>query len=136
MMYQVLAELVLLAHLAFVVFVVIGGLAVLRWPRLAWVHVPAVAWGVLIEFAGWVCPLTPLENALQQAGGGPAYGGGFIDHYLAGALYPDGLTRGLQVALGAFTLVLNVLVYWHVARRREGQAIAAGRSRARFVWRR
>jgi hypothetical protein len=117
MLHQRLADLVVLTHLAFVVFVVIGGLAVLRWPRLAWVHLPAVAWGVLIEFAGWICPLTPLENVLRQAGGGPAYGGGFIDHYVAGALYPAGLTRAVQVALGSFALLLNIAVYWRVVRR-------------------
>jgi hypothetical protein len=122
MLNQRLADVVVVAHLGFVVFVVLGGLAVLRWPRLAWVHLPAAAWGVLIEFAGWICPLTPLENALRQAGGGSGYGGGFIDHYVAGALYPAGLTRGLQVALGAFALLVNVLVYSHVARRRRAPA--------------
>ena len=117
MFHQRLADVVLLTHLAFVAFVVLGGFAVLKWPRLAWVHLPAVVWGVLIEFAGWICPLTPLENALRQAGGGPAYGGGFIEHYVAGALYPEGLTRGLQIALGAVALLVNVLVYWRLARR-------------------
>ena len=117
MFHQRLADVVLLTHVGFVVFVVFGGVAVLRWPRLAWVHLPAVIWGVLIEFAGWICPLTPLENALRQAGGGPAYGGGFIEYYVAGALYPDGLTRGVQVALGAVALLVNVPVYWRLARR-------------------
>ncbi|MBE3123573.1 MAG: DUF2784 domain-containing protein [Planctomycetes bacterium] len=118
MLYQSLADVVLLAHLGFVAFMVIGGAAVLRWPRLAWVHLPAVIWAVLIEYAGWICPLTPLENALRQAGGEAAYAGGFIDHWVALVLYPAGLTRGVQVVLASLLLVLNTLVYWRLARRR------------------
>jgi len=121
MFYNVLADLVLVSHLAFVVFVVVGGTAVLRWPRLAWVHVPAVFWAVLTEYAGWVCPLTPLENALREAGGQATYSGGFIDHYVAAVLYPAGLTRAVQFVLGSIVLLLNALVYWQVARRRRGQ---------------
>jgi hypothetical protein len=127
MLHQRLADVVLLTHLAFVAFVVLGGFAVLKWPRLAWVHLPAVVWGVLIEFAGWICPLTPLENALRQEGGQGAYAGGFIDHYVAGALYPAGLARDVQVALGAFALLVNVLVYWQVVRRRRVPGRRAGR---------
>ena len=89
MLYTTLADLALLAHLAFVAFVVIGGAVVLRWPRLAWVHLPAVLWAVLIEYAGWICPLTPLENALRQAGGEAAYAGGFIDLSSRGCLCPS-----------------------------------------------
>jgi hypothetical protein len=110
---------VLLVHLAFVAFVVIGGVAVLRWPRLAWVHLPAVVWGVLTEYAGWVCPLTPLENGLRQAGGEAAYAGGFVEHYVVPVLYPAELTRTLQVVLGSVALLLNALVYWQLARRRQ-----------------
>jgi hypothetical protein len=119
MIYNVLADLVLLVHLTFVAFVVIGGTAVYRWPRLAWVHVPAVLWAVLIEYAGWICPLTPLENALRQAGGEAGYVGGFIDHYLIPVLYPTELTRTLQVALGSVVLLLNAVVYWRVVRQRR-----------------
>jgi Protein of Unknown function (DUF2784) len=119
MLYKTVADLVLLVHLAFVVFVVIGGVAVLRWPRLAWVHLPAVLWAVLIEYAGWICPLTPLENALRQAGGEAAYAGGFIDHYVVPVLYPAGLTRAVQVVLGSVVLLLNALVYWQLARQRR-----------------
>jgi hypothetical protein len=111
MLYEVLADIVLLTHFAFVVFAVIGGLAVLRWPRVAWIHLPAVIWAAIIEYAGWICPLTPLENALRQAGGEAAYAGGFIDHYMTVALYPAGLTRGVQVVLGSLLVLLNVLVY-------------------------
>jgi len=112
---------VLVVHLLFVAFVVLGGLLVLRRPRLAWLHLPAAIWGVLIEFAGWVCPLTPLENALRARGGETGYGGGFIEHYLTAALYPAGLTREAQFVLGGIVLVLNVAVY----------AVLVARSRAR-----
>jgi hypothetical protein len=120
MVYKTLADLVLLAHLAFVAFVVIGGAAVLTWPRLTWVHLPAVIWAVLIEYAGWICPLTPLENALRQAGGEAAYAGGFVEHYVVPVLYPTELTRTVQVVLGSVVLLLNALVYWHLARRMPG----------------
>ena len=119
MLYKTLADLVLLAHVGFVAFVVIGGAAVLRWPRLAWVHLPAVIWAVLIEYAGWICPLTPLENALRQAAGETAYAGGFVEHYVVPVLYPPDLTHTVQVVLGSVVLLLNVLVYWQVARRRR-----------------
>ena len=105
------ADAVALLHLAFVLFVVFGGLLVWRWPRLAWLHLPAAAWGALIEFAGWICPLTPLENDLRQVIGQAGYAGGFIDHYLWPLLYPTGLTREWQWALGAGVLALNSVVY-------------------------
>ncbi len=120
MLYTTLADLVVLTHFGFVVFVVLGGAAVLRWPSLAWVHLPAVAWGALIELAGWMCPLTPLENALREAGGQAAYSGGFVEHYVVPVLYPTGLTRGAQIALGSVVLLVNGIVYWRLARRGGG----------------
>lgn len=117
MLYRWLADTVVAAHCGFVVFVVLGGLLALRWPRIAWIHLPAAAWGVLIEYAGFVCPLTPLEIALRQRGGIRGYAGDFIEHYLTPALYPSGLTRATQVALGTFALLLNVVVYWNVLKR-------------------
>jgi hypothetical protein len=118
--YRALADLVLLFHLAFVLFVLLGGLLVLRRPPFAWLHLPCAAWGVLIEFAGWICPLTPLEVSLRMRGGESGYAGGFIAHYVTAALYPAGLTRGVQVVLGAFALLLNLTIYsWIVARRRR-----------------
>jgi hypothetical protein len=117
MIYRLLADAVLVVHLCFVVFVVIGGVAVLKWPRLIWLHLPAALWGALIEFGGWICPLTPLENSLRGRGGQAGYSGGFIDHYITGAIYPDGLTRSVQIALGAFVLVLNGYVYWTLWRK-------------------
>ena len=128
MLYRWLADLVLVGHLAFVAFVVLGGLLVLRWPRLAWVHGPAAIWGVLIEFAGFVCPLTPLEIALRHRGGEAGYRGGFIEHYLTAVLYPSGLTRGLQIGLGTLALVINVAVYWvAVGRRRRRRPLEIDR---------
>jgi len=122
LIYRALADLVLVVHLAFVLFVVLGGLLVLRWPRLAWLHVPAAIWGVLIEYTGWICPLTPLENSLRMRGGEAGYSGGFIEHYIQPLLYPAGLTRSTQVVLGSLALVLNLTAYVIVVsrmRRRE-----------------
>lgn len=115
---HVLANLVLVAHAGFIVFVAVGGLAVARWPRLAWVHVPTVAWGAGISFAGAICPLTPLENSLREFAGRGAYAGGFIEHYLLGFVYPTGLTRDVQIAIGVAALVVNVLAYAWAWRRR------------------
>lgn len=120
MTWRILADAVLLLHLAFVVFVVLGGLLVLRWPRLAWAHLPAAAWGALIEFAGWYCPLTPLEQRLRMLGGEAGYEGGFIAHYLLPMLYPQGLTRSAQVVLGLVVVVVNAAIYARLlARRRQ-----------------
>jgi|SRR5687768_4356169 len=117
MSYGLMADAVLVLHLAFIVFVLVGGIAVLRWPKLAWIHIPAATWGVLIEFAGWICPLTPLENSLRIRGGEAGYSGGFIDHYVTGIIYPDGLTRTAQFAIGALVLAINGYVYWRLWKR-------------------
>jgi hypothetical protein len=120
--YRLLADLVVVVHLLFVVFVVAGGLLVLRRPRLAWLHVPAAVWGALIEFAGWICPLTPLENRLRRLGGEAGYEGGFVGEYLLAILYPSGLTRTHQIVLGALVLVLNLAVYGYALWRRSRKA--------------
>lgn len=117
MLYRILADMLVAAHLAFVVFVVLGGLLALRWPRVIWVHLPAAVWGVLIEFAGWLCPLTPLENWLRLRGGEAGYSGSFIERYVLPVLYPAGLTRSVQLTLGALALAVNVAIYWQVFRR-------------------
>ena len=119
MIYRALADLVLVVHLAFVLFVVLGGLLVLKWPRLAWLHVPAAVWGVLIEYKGWICPLTPLENSFRARGGGAGYSGGFIEHYIQPLLYPAGLTHGTQIVLGSLALLVNLTAYGVVIARRS-----------------
>lgn len=119
MIYRALADLVLVLHLGFVLFVVLGGLLVLRWPRVAFLHLPAAVWGVLIEYTGWICPLTPLENSLRLRGGEAGYTGGFIEHYIQPALYPNGLTRTTQIALGSFALLINLVAYGAVLSRRR-----------------
>jgi Protein of Unknown function (DUF2784) len=111
LIYRALADLILALHLVFVLFVVVGGLLVLRWPRIAWLHIPAAIWGVLIEFTGWICPLTPLENSLRARGGAAGYSGGFIEHYIQPVLYPAGLTRSTQVVVGSVVLLLNLTAY-------------------------
>lgn len=121
--YRLLADVVVVVHLGFVLFVVLGGLIVMRWPRLAWIHLPSVAWAVALELAGWICPLTPLENRLRRAAGGAGYDGGFIEHYLLPILYPDVLTRSMQIAFAVFALSVNVAVYlWIFLRWRKRRA--------------
>ena len=105
------ADIVVLLHLGFILFVVVGGLAVLRWPRLALLHLPAVIWGALIELTGWICPLTPIENRLRAAADGVAYSGGFIDRYIMPIVYPSGLTRDMQLGLAAAVIVVNFVLY-------------------------
>jgi uncharacterized membrane protein YhhN len=114
-----MADLVVLLHFAFVIFVVFGGLLVLRWPKVAYVHLPVAVYGVLIEFIGWVCPLTPLEKRLRESAGQEGYEGGFVEHYILPVLYPSGLTRGVQVALGALVILINLAIYAAIARGRR-----------------
>jgi hypothetical protein len=115
------ADLVLLAHLAFIVFVVAGGLLALRWPRAAWLHLPAAAWGAAVEFFGWICPLTPLESYLRATGGEAYTEGDFIARILLPLIYPDALTRDVQLLLGVVVLAGNAAVYaWVLGRRNRG----------------
>jgi hypothetical protein len=115
--YAVLADAVLVTHLGFVLFVVFGGLLVLRWPSVVWVHVPAALWGVAIEYAGWICPLTPLENDLRARAGEYGYEGDFVARYLLPVIYPEGLTREAQFVLGSAALLFNIAIYVLVWRR-------------------
>ena len=122
-MYGVLATLLVLIHFAFILFVMFGGLFALRWPKVVWLHLPLAAWGAYVEFSGRVCPLTPLENHFRRLAGEQGYAGGFIDQYLVRLIYPPGLTREMQIALGAGAILLNVAVYaWVVRRRRRTSA--------------
>jgi hypothetical protein len=117
MAYRILADLVLGVHALFVVFVVAGGLLALRWPWVAAVHLPAAVWGTLIEFGGWICPLTPLEKSLRASAGQAGYEGGFIEHYLLPVLYPAGLSQGVQIVLGSLVIAVNLVVYGMLLRR-------------------
>src|SRR5947199_8715651 len=116
MVFKLAANALALIHLAFILFVVLGGLLLLRWPKLMWLHVPAAVWGALIEFAGWYCPLTSMENAMLRRAGQSGYSDGFVAHYLFRVIYPAVLTRGLENAIGVFVLVVNVSVYVTVCR--------------------
>ncbi len=123
MAYRFLADLLVALHLAFALFVVLGGVLVLWRRRLAFLHLPVAIWGVFIELSGWVCPLTPLEVRLRILGGQAGYRGGFVEHYLLPVLYPSGLTREQQVGLGIVVGVLNLGVYglviWRMRRERD-----------------
>lgn len=128
-MYGALADLVLLAHAAFIVFAAAGALLLPRAPRVAWLHLPAVAWGVGIEWSGGVCPLTPLEVWLRRRAGASGYESDFIEHYVTALIYPAGLTRGMQAALGAALLLVNAVLYWRAwsaLRGRDGGGQADG----------
>jgi len=117
MFYQTLADLVALIHFAFIVFAILGGLLALRWHWVPWAHIPAVVWGTMIELFGCFCPLTPLENSLRRAGGSAEYLGGFIERYLMPLIYPEALTRELQLVLGGVLVAFNLVVYLVVWRR-------------------
>lgn len=119
MAYALAAVLVPAIHLAFVLFVVFGAVLVLRWPRLAWLHLPAAAWGVFIELTGRGCPLTLLENLLRLRAGLEGYAEGFLEHYILWLLYPQGLTRTLQFVLAAIVLAINGALYAWIWRRRR-----------------
>lgn len=127
-----LADAVTLVHFGFVLFVAAGGFLVLRWPVLAWLHVPCFVWGALISFAGWICPLTPLENHFRRLAGQEGYETGFVEHYIIPILYPGALTRGIQVGLGVAVLLVNGAIYARLLfrmrrRRRDGAGIAGSR---------
>ncbi|WNF45426.1 DUF2784 domain-containing protein [Pseudomonas sp. SG20056] len=105
------ADTVVVVHLLFILFAVLGGLLVWRWRGLVWLHVPAALWGVLVELMRWPCPLTPLEHSLRLAAGQAGYRGGFVEHYMLPIIYPGGLTPQIQIGLGVFVLLLNALIY-------------------------
>jgi uncharacterized protein DUF2784 len=111
MLFRLLADATVVLHLLFVVFVICGGLLAVRWPRVAWVHLPAAAWGAWIEFAGWICPLTPLENWLRVQGGSATYATSFVERYMLPVLYPVSLSRDVQWTLGLMVILLNGIVY-------------------------
>lgn len=111
MLLRLAADAVVLLHLAFILFVMLGGLLVWRWPRLCWLHLPAVAWGIVVEAFQLICPLTPWENQLRHAAGDAGYPGSFVEHYILPVIYPQGLTPQIQLGLAALVIVVNVAVY-------------------------
>ena len=119
MLFRFLSDLVLVIHLAFILFAILGVFLVLKWRILAWIHVPTILWAALIEFAGWVCPLTPLENWLREKGGGLPYRTTFIEHHILPLLYPSILTRNLQIFLGFIVLSINLGLYGWIIWRTE-----------------
>lgn len=126
MWYLIAANIIVVLHLLFVVFVVAGGFLVFKWRWILFLHIPAAVWGTLIEFQGWGCPLTPLEKYLRQAGGGTGYAGGFINHYIGPILYPAGLSSQMQTALGILLIVINVAIYgWLIARQAKSKKKSA-----------
>ncbi len=125
MLYRILADLILLAHLGFILFILLGGLLALRWKRAAFIHLPAAGWGILVEWAGWICPLTPLENYFRRAGGAVGYSGSFVDRYLMPLVYPAQLSREVQLLLGCLVLAVNAAIYllvWRSATPKTGQS--------------
>jgi hypothetical protein len=117
MWYRTSADLVVMIHLLFICFIVGGVFLTWRWPWIIWVHIPAVVYGALIEFAGFSCPLTVLENDLRVRAGEAGYSGGFIEHYVVRVIYPPGLTREMQIGLGLLVLLVALLGYWSFLRR-------------------
>ena len=116
-MLQLAADILVVAHFAFICFVLLGGLLVLKWPRMVFVHIPAAVWGALLEFQSWLCPLTPLEQHLRTAAGEAGYSGSFIEHYLLPVIYPANLTPDLQLLLGLAVVTINAAIYgWLLAR--------------------
>ena len=114
MFYRLMADIVVVTHFAFIIFVLLGGIPVIWWPKVAWLHIPAVVWGALIEFGGWICPLTPMENRLRLKGGEAGYPGGFVEEYILPVIYPEGLTREIQIVSGIFVIIVNFAIYWKV----------------------
>ena len=114
-----LADIVLVVHLLFIIFVLFGGLIVLKWHKVIWAHIPCVIWGVLIEIFGWVCPLTYLENYFREIGNANYYESSFIQHYLLPIIYPPGLTIDIQILLGVFVIMINLVIYYVVWRHQK-----------------
>lgn len=111
MLWRLAADALVLVHLAFILFVMLGGLLVWRWPRLCWLHLPAVAWGIVVEARHLTCPLTPWENQLRRAAGDAGYTGSFVEHYLLPVIYPAGLTPQIQLVLASLVVLVNASVY-------------------------
>jgi hypothetical protein len=134
MAYRFLADALVVFHFCFVLFVITGGLFVLRWRWMALLHIPAAMWGMIVEWTGWICPLTPLENHLRERGGDVAYEGDFVNHYIMPVLYPDGLTRDFQITFGTLILMITLLMYLAAFTARGGRRRRRGAAASR-PWR-
>ncbi|MDX1334768.1 MAG: DUF2784 domain-containing protein [Gammaproteobacteria bacterium] len=120
MLTSIAADLLVTLHLLFIIFVLLGGLLVARWHWIALLHIPAAIWGALIEYQGWICPLTPMEQQLRKAAGEAGYEGGFVEHYILPIIYPDFLSREIQIGMGTVVIIFNLLVYaWVIYRLKE-----------------
>lgn len=122
MFFALAADLLIIVHLGFIGFVILGGFMLLKWRWLIFVHLPAVLWGVLLEFQGWICPLTPLEQALRRMSGQQGYTGGFIQHYILPVIYPPALNEDIQLILGILLILINVIIYLWVFLRSAGKS--------------
>ena len=111
MIYNILSNLVILVHLLFILFVCLGALLALRWPKVIWIHIPCAIWGMVVEYLNIVCPLTPLENQFRKLGDTATYNSDFITRYVTSLIYPEALSRNLQYALGTIVLTLNIIFY-------------------------
>ena len=120
LLFLYLADAIIIIHFGFVIFVIAGGLLLLRWPRVIWLHLPAILWGALVEFLHLVCPLTYLEDWLRERAGVAAYHGDFVEHYLMPILYPAHLTAHIQIFLGGLVVIINVIIYgWWILRHKH-----------------
>jgi hypothetical protein len=115
--YSLIADTIVIIHFLFILFVVSGGALVFRWPKLAWVHLPSVLWGALVELRGWICPLTPLENYFRSLAGNNLYSEDFIEKYLLPIIYPEKITASLQEILGIGVILVNVMIYYGVIKK-------------------
>ena len=120
-MEKVMADIIVILHLFYILFVVLGGLLALKWKKTVWLHIPAVIWAALVEFSGWICPLTPLEQRLRDRAGSVSYSGDFVGHYLLPLIYPENLSRTIQIVLGFFVILINLVIYLFVMRKINGR---------------
>ncbi len=123
-MHKILADTIVIIHFLFIIFVITGGLLVILWPKMAFVHIPAAIWGAAVEIFGWICPLTPMENRFRDLAGETAYSGDFIGRHVLPVIYPENLTAEIQYILGGLVITVNVMIYFIVIRRRRKDLIA------------
>ncbi|HVN72632.1 MAG TPA: DUF2784 domain-containing protein [Desulfomonilia bacterium] len=120
LIWQILADGVVLLHLGFIIFVIFGGIFIVFQSKVLWFHIPCVIWGILVELIGFICPLTPLENYMRIHAGRSPYSGDFVIHYIEPVIYPEGLTRELQIVMGLLVILFNFFIYgWLILRKNK-----------------